>query len=182
MDESERLRLEYDAAVEVVRSLTEVRFKLLALVPTLAGAVVVLASAHSAGLELLAIGLLGATATLGVLTYELRNAQIRSSAAARARAFEERNFAGGALVVPPRAVAGVVLGHTLGVALVYAAALAGWGYLIAWGALRIVGAAQPRAIGLAIGAAAGIAAACWIVRFESGVRDATAPSPLHDTA
>jgi hypothetical protein len=181
MDETERLRLEYDAAVEVVRSLTEVRFKLLALVPTLAGAVVVLASAHSAGLELLAIGLLGATATAGVLVYELRNAQLGSAAAARARAFEERNFAGGALVVPPRSVGGLTLGHRLGVGLVYAAALAGWSYLIAWGALRIAGAGQPRAIGLGLGAAAGIAAARWIVRFERGAPDAVAPSPLHET-
>jgi hypothetical protein len=165
MDETERQRLEYDATVELLRSLTEVRFKLLALVPTLAGGVVVLASAHSAGLELVAIGLLGATATAGILVYELRNAQIRRSAAARAGAFEQANFPGGALVVPPRSAGRLELGHTLGVALVYGAALAGWSYLIAWGALRIADAGHARAIGLGVGAAAGVAAVRWIVRF-----------------
>jgi hypothetical protein len=176
MDETERLRLEYDAAVEVVRSLTEVRFKLLALVPTLAGAVVVLASAHNAGIELLAIGALGATATSGVLVYELRNSQIRSAAAERVRAFEERHFADGPLVAPPRAVAGIPIGHTLGVALVYGAALAGWSYLVAWGALRLAGLGHPREIGLALGAAAGVAAVQSISRFESGARELPPPA------
>jgi hypothetical protein len=166
MDETERLRLEYDAAVQVVRDLTDVRFKLLALVPTLAGAVVVLVSAGSGGAELLAIGLLGATATGGVLAYELRNTQIRAAAAARARAFEERHFAGGPLVAPPRRIAGVTVGHTLGAALVYGAALAGWGYLIAWGALRAAGVDHSRGIGLALGAAAGGAAVAWIARLQ----------------
>jgi hypothetical protein len=167
MDESERLRLEYDAAVEVVRGLTDVRFKLLALVPTLAGAVVALASPKSTAVELLAIGLLGATATAGVLLYELRNTQIRGVAAARARAFEARNFAGGPLVPPPRAVGSVALGHSFGVALVYGAALAGWSYLIAWGALRAAHAGHARAIGLLLGVLAGVVLVESIRRLEA---------------
>jgi hypothetical protein len=59
MDDSERLRLEYDGATDVVRSLTEVR---------------------SAAVESRAVGLLRATATAGVLVHELRNAQIRGLA------------------------------------------------------------------------------------------------------
>ena len=84
LDDSEQLRLEYEQAVQVVRALTDVRFKLLALVPTTAGAVVALVSPGSSGLELLAIGLLGLSATAGVLVYELRNAQLDRSAGNRA--------------------------------------------------------------------------------------------------
>ena len=56
MDEDGSLRLEYEAASELLRSLTETRFKLLALVPTLAGAVVGFASTQKTGVALLAIG------------------------------------------------------------------------------------------------------------------------------
>ena len=179
MDESERLRLEYDRAAQVVENLTEVRFKLLALVPTLAGIVLSLASSHTRPVELLAIGALGATATLGVLVYELRNAQIRGVAAARVRAFEERSFAGGALVPPPRVAGGVVLGHRLGIALVYGAALAAWAYLLAWGALRGLDVGDARQIGLGVGAAFGALAAWRIARLESAAEERPAAASQH---
>ena len=102
----ERLRLEYDQAGQVRRSLAEIRFELLALVPTTAGAVVALVSPRSTGVELLAIGLLGLAATLGVLVYELRNAELGRSAARRVRRLEEQLLAGGPLVVEPRPVLG----------------------------------------------------------------------------
>ena len=63
MDEDTRLRLEYDNGSELLRGLTETRFRLLALVPTLAGAVVALVNGHESAVELLAIGLLGLCAT-----------------------------------------------------------------------------------------------------------------------
>ena len=44
---------------------------------SLAGAVIAFATARRTGLELLAIGLLGLAATLGVLLYELRNGEIK---------------------------------------------------------------------------------------------------------
>src|SRR4051794_37844603 len=180
MDDSERLRLEYDRAADVVENLTEVRFKLLALVPTLAGIVLSLASSHTRPVELLAIGALGATATLGILVYELRNAQIRGVAAGRVRAFEARTFSGGALVPPPASAGGVVLGHRLGVALVYGAAFAGWAYLLAWGALGALGLDSARSVGLGVGAVFGALAARRIAQLEStaGETPAAASQPV----
>ena len=61
-DRDELLRLEYEYASRLLGTLTEYRFKLLALVPTLSGAVVALLSAGRSGVELLAIGCLGAVA------------------------------------------------------------------------------------------------------------------------
>jgi hypothetical protein len=53
------------------------------------------------------------------------------------------------------------------VGLVYGAALGGWGYLVAWGALRAAGvAAGARPGGLAIGAAFGLLVAFEIFRLE----------------
>ncbi|HEY8107276.1 MAG TPA: hypothetical protein VIC70_01120, partial [Gaiellaceae bacterium] len=75
-NDDERLRLEYESASRLLGELTEIRFKLLALVPALTGAVVALTSAGSTGVELLAIGGLGLVATSGVLAYELRNGEL----------------------------------------------------------------------------------------------------------
>jgi hypothetical protein len=179
IDETERLRLEYDQAGQVLRSLAEIRFKLLALVPTTAGAVVALVSPRSTGVELLAIGLLGLAATLGVLVYELRNAEIGRSVTDRVQALEERLLPGGPLVLEPRTIlGGLRLGHSLGVALVYGAAIAGWSYLVAWGVLRAAGLDHARAIGLALGAIAGAAALERIVRLEGAPAPAEAPQPV----
>jgi hypothetical protein len=79
-DADELLRLEYEYASRLLGTLTEIRFKLLALVPTLTGAVVALVSAGSSGVAPLAIGGLGLAATSGVLAYELRNGELRRRA------------------------------------------------------------------------------------------------------
>jgi hypothetical protein len=171
MDDDERLRLEYEQAVQVVRSLTDVRFKLLAFVPTTAGAVVALVSPGSSGVELLAIGLLGLAATLGVLVYELRNAQLSRAATLRIGRFEASAFPGGPLAVEPRSVGPVALTHSLALGLVYGCALGGWAYLVAWGALRAGSLEHARSAGLVIGAAVAVLAVAGVLRLEGGRRD-----------
>ncbi len=169
MDEDTRLRLEYDSGTELLRGLTETRFRLLALVPTVAGAVVALVNGHQTAVELLAIGLLGLCASVGVLLYELRNGEIQSAVEQRVAEVERRLLPDGPLVVGPgnRLLGLVPVSRTGALALVYGAALGGWGYLVAWGALRaagVTGAARPA--GLAIGAAFGVLMAFEIVRLE----------------
>jgi len=169
MDEDTRLRLEYDSGSELLRGLTETRFRLLALVPTVAGAVVALVNGHESAVELLAIGLLGLCASVGVLLYELRNGEIQGAVALRVAEVERRLLPGGSLVVGPRSrLLGLVpVSRTCAVALVYGAALGGWGYLVAWGALRAAGATgAARPAGLAIGAVFGVLMGFEIVRLE----------------
>ncbi len=169
MDEEARLRLEYDRGSELLRDLTETRFRLLALVPTLSGAVVALVSGTRSDVELLAIGLLGLCASLGVLVYELRNGEIQAVVRRRVKEAERVLFPHGPLVDVPRGrLLGLVpVSRTAGLALVYAAALGGWGYLVAWGGLRAAGAAGgARPGGLAIGALFGLVVAVEIVRLE----------------
>jgi hypothetical protein len=172
MDDDSSLRLEYEAATELLRGLTETRFKLLALVPTLAGAVVGFASTQRTGVALLAIGLLGLAATLGVLVYEVRNGEIKGGVSRRVRELEDLLFAGRRLVrdADARLFGWLPASHSLGVALVYGAAISGWCYLVSWGALRSVGVHHhAQSAGLLLGALAGVLAAVEIVRIELGV-------------
>jgi len=181
MDEQGRARLEYDAASQLLRGLTETRFKLLALVPSLAGAVIAFATARRTGLELLAIGLLGLAATLGVLLYELRNGEIKGEIARRVQRLEDALLPSGPLVVNGRArfLGAIPVSHSLGIGLVYGAASGGWCYLVAWGALHaILPHRHVQGVGLAIGAVAGLIAAAEIVRIELALeRDADFTGP-----
>jgi hypothetical protein len=169
-DRDELLRLEYDYASRLLGNLTEIRFKLLALVPTLSGAVVALVSSQRSGVELLAIGALGLAATSGVLAYELRNGELRRRATDRVNRLETELFPGGPLVGAagsgrtPKLFGLIPASHRLGVGLVYGAALGGWVYLVVWGALAAAGAhAHSQGIGVAVGVVAALAIVCEIV-------------------
>jgi hypothetical protein len=172
MAEDEGRRLEYDRAVALFAELTDIRFKLLALVPTLSGAAVGLLHAGEAPVELLAVGLLGLAATLGVLVYELRNSEIRRAAGARIGAVESGVI--GRPLIENRAKSaarflGVIpLEQSIGLALVYGAALAGWGYLVSWGALAAAHAGHSRQIGIVIGAVWGVLVVFEVLRLDAG--------------
>ena len=167
-DQDELLRLEYESASRLLGSLTEIRFKLLALVPTLTGAVVALVSGGRSGVELLAIGGLGLAATSGVLAYELRNGELRRRVTERVNALETKLFPEGPLVGAPGRTPklfGVVpASHRLGVGLVYGAAIGGWVYLVVWGALEAAGAGRHSpAWGLGVGVIAALGVVWQIV-------------------
>jgi hypothetical protein len=195
----ERARLDYEHTTELLRTLTDTRFKLLAFVPTIAGASVGLLGHPGSALELLAVGLLGLVATLGVLVYELRNTQIYGYATARAVALERRlgvaspfdpARAGGLFTErPPRMLQlyGISVDHQRALALVYGAAVAGWSYLVAWGLLRGIHVANARSAGAAIGAAAGLLVVLEVARMDASSRPRARPTsqpgshPTHAT-
>jgi hypothetical protein len=152
MDADERLRLDYERVTRLLRSLTDIRFRLLAVVPTFAGASVGFFGRTRPAAELLAVGLLGLVATLGVYLYELRNSRLYDAASARAQQLERQ------LELPD----GLVVSNDGGLlALVYGAALAGWSYLVTWGILHGFDLGNAREIGLAIGAAVGLLVVIW---------------------
>jgi len=157
---AERIEREYARATQLLDDLTDIRFKLLALVPTLSGTAVGLLRAGESAVTLLAIGVLGLAATLGILVYELRNTETRIELLDRIQAIEPEVIGRPLLGDPPAGAAklfGVIgLRHKTGLALVYAAALAGWGYLIAWGALSALDVGHARDVGVVIGAAWGL--------------------------
>ena len=75
MDADEALRLDYDQTTQFLRGLTDIRIRLLAFVPTISGAAVGLLGDPRPPAELIGVALLGLVATLGILVYELQNAQ-----------------------------------------------------------------------------------------------------------
>lgn len=168
-EQADRLRLDYQQTLGLLGSLSDVRFKLLALVPTLSGAAVAVLGRPSSTAELLAVGLIGLVATLGVLLYELRNTQLYEYGLERAQMLEQglgllsihrAGAAGGLFSDRPgrtlRLLGVLPVDRDAGLSLVYCAAIAGWTYLTAWGALHALGLGHARQLGGAIGVAAGL--------------------------
>lgn len=178
MSRTERLRLDYTQTTDLLRTLTDVRFKLLALVPTLSGAAIAVVGHPSSPVQLLALGFLGLAATLGILLYELRNSQLYDYALRRAQqiegALELVGFGdaatGGLFSERPdrtfRLFGISTVNRDRGLALVYSSALAGWTYLTAWGALRALKVGSARPIGAAIAAAVGVILLAELIRIH----------------
>jgi hypothetical protein len=170
MDAEDRLRLDYDRTSDLVQSLLDTRFKLLALVPTIAGAAVGLISAPRPAIEVLGIGVLGLVATVGILLYELRNSEILEAMLRHAQVLERvlgletgPNAHGPEGLLSARTDTGgrflgvLTAGHERALGLVYGAALGGWSYLVAWGILLEFGLSNAQETGAVIGAVAGLA-------------------------
>lgn len=184
----EALRLDYDQTTDLLRLLTDVRFRLLAFVPTISGAGVALLSRGGSSAERIAVGALGLCATLGIVLYELRNTQVYDYALHRAKELEAR--LGVASVFRPGSVGGLfserpgrtvkvfglaVAGHDRGLALVYGAAVGGWTYIATWGTLHALGVGQPQRVGGAIGAVAGLAVLVDLLRVDARPNKAGSP-------
>ena len=178
--DDDRLRLDYEHTTDLLRTLTDVRFKLLAFVPTIAGAAVGLFGHPRPAAELLAIGLLGLVATLGILLYELRNTQVFDYATARAARLETElglgspfkpGTAGGLVGEQPASnlrLFGIAkVAQESGLELVYGAALAGWSYLVAWGALHALDVGHARKLGAAVAAVVGVLVVLAVERLDT---------------
>ena len=178
MDADDRLRLDYEQTTELMRTLSDIRFRLLAFVPTFAGATVGLVGRAEPSSVLLAVGLLGLSATLGILLYELRNAQIFDSLVDRAAMLEQK-LGLGLFNERPRdnvTLFGMVAArHERGLGLVYGAALAGWTYLTVWGALRALDLGGARKVGALVGIAAWALVVVDVERIGARRERASAP-------
>lgn len=179
LSQTELLRLDYQQTTDLLRTLTDVRFKLLALVPTLSGTAIAILGHPSSAAELLGVGLLGLTATLGILLYELRNTELSEYGMRRAQQIEARlgllsigggTGAGGLFSERPRRALRLFgltpVDRDRGLTLVYSAALAGWTYLVAWGALHAFDVGSARKIGAAIGVAVGLLLLAELLRIH----------------
>jgi hypothetical protein len=185
--QTDLLRLDYQQTTDLMWQITNVRFNLLALVPTLSGAAVAVLGRPSSVAELLAVGLLGLFATLGVLLYELRNTQLHDYALHRAQELERKLSltsidgvagTGGGLFAerPARTLHlfGVLpVDRDAGLILVYSAALAGWTYLCAWGALHSLGVGHSRQLGGVIAVGLGLLLLFELTRIHDAPRRST---------
>jgi hypothetical protein len=87
MADWDNLKLDYEQTSLQFRSLVDIRFKVLAATPTLAG--LAFATVVSADKKIsTGVGLLGALVTFGLILYELRNTQLYDAAMQRMRSLE----------------------------------------------------------------------------------------------
>src|SRR3954453_24172410 len=174
-----RLRLDYTETTDLLQHLTDIRFKLLAFIPTISGAAVAILSRKPSTAELLAVGTIGLVATLGVVLYELRNTQIYEYALHRAAGLEAR--LGQSSISDPEQTGGLygerpghdrrifglaAAGHDRALALVYGAAVGGWSYLLPWGILHALDITNPQKIGGVVGVAVGALVVVELVRVD----------------
>jgi hypothetical protein len=140
-DRRQELLAEYAEVNQNFRMLADIRFKLLALIPTLGGvAIFLLSKMQQGGSEpkpgydlLLFISFLGLLATLGVTYYDQRNSELYADLESRAKELEEKlELRGGQFLLRPgrgRHLFGFLqLGHDPGLALIYGAVLGAWFY------------------------------------------------------
>jgi hypothetical protein len=137
------LRLDYERTLQTYTQLAEIRFKLLAFVPTISGAAVSLLSASRIDdASQLLISLAGLVATLGVIVYDQRNSAFYNGAIGRAKHLErlldlptfendpEPGLFGSRGEVSKRLL-GLPISHGMGTALIYAPAIGLWTFAAA---------------------------------------------------
>lgn len=88
MEVDDKLKLDYEQTCQQIRAFTDIRFKLLAFVPTLTAAAVALLGNVTDPWRVLAVGLLGLSVTLGIAFYEMRNIVLYRAAIDRAKRLE----------------------------------------------------------------------------------------------
>jgi hypothetical protein len=142
MTKAELRQLDYEKTVMAIQTLTDIRFKLLALLPLATGGTLAWSEPTKEPATGVALGALGFLATLGILVYDQRNTELYEKHVRRAKLLELR------LRVPPssesegsggpfmnragrgRRFLGVTMWHDRGLSLVYATVLGAWGYLL----------------------------------------------------
>jgi hypothetical protein len=174
-----RLAAEYTETNQNFRTLIDVRFKLLALIPTLGGIAIYLLSvfglsADAAALQqperlwlTLLIATLGFGATLGITFYDQRNSELYDALIHRAKYIERRLslprsegarnetlYGGQFNERPPRtkaflALTDVKYGHDNGLALIYGVVLGAWWFPGAFSALSLIGSPRDYSIPVA---------------------------------
>jgi hypothetical protein len=89
----EDLRLDYQQTCEQFKLLADIRFKLIAFVPTLTGAAISLLSSDKVSKEsAFVVGILGLFVTVGIIIYDLRNSQFYGNVIARAKFLEAKLY------------------------------------------------------------------------------------------
>jgi hypothetical protein len=127
---------EYDQVNNNIRALADIRFKLLALVPALAGVGAALLSDDPRSPRTAVLALAGFVATFGVVAYDQRNSELYNSLIGRAKFLEckldlpaARGHRGGQFSERPfrgRRLFGLLLGHDTALAMIYGVSLAAW--------------------------------------------------------
>jgi hypothetical protein len=152
-DQTKLGKFNYVETLNTWRMLADIRFKLLALVPTLSSIGIGLLSqdltnGHVPSESVFAIGILGFLVTLGVVIYDQRNSQASNAAYFLAKDLEELLGLpkGGHLQQRParelRLFGILTMWHDRGLALIYGTVLGAWLFPVIFSALSMLGVQQ----------------------------------------
>jgi Domain of unknown function (DUF4440) len=141
MTDEDLRSLDYEQVVGIIALLTDVRFKLLALVPTISGTAVGLLTSTDLGPSTqVVLAMLGFVVTVGIVFYEQRNTQFYNNAIGRAEYLEKELRFGTApgdaeggyfrsRARKPRKFLGIVpMRHDRALGLIYASVLGAWAF------------------------------------------------------
>jgi hypothetical protein len=139
----EALIKEYGEVSSNFRTLTDIRFRLLAFLPAASAAAIAFENKGSEPASL-AFGVFGLAVTVGLLIYNTRNNQLYNDLVGRAAEIERTlGLHGGAFAHRPRSWLkiglpgfGIEVNHGNGVALIYAATCALWLFEVLWAVLK----------------------------------------------
>jgi hypothetical protein len=136
-EDAARLEMDYEQTLATWRMLVDLRFRLLAFVPAIAGVLVALAG-RSPSVTSALVAVVGLTALFGIVMYDLRNSQFHDAAIHRAKELEKAltlsrlsdkgTGRGGLMNERPRdryRLAGVPVWHDRALFIIYAASAAG---------------------------------------------------------
>jgi hypothetical protein len=143
----EALLKDYGEVSSNFRTLTDVRFKMLGLLPIASGAAASLISAGSTPGFRFSLSLFGLAATIGIVTYNARNDQLYDELVGRAASIERSvGLPDGAFANRPRPWLCLRFGwikwkvdHRTGVATIYAASIAIWLTALFYQLLELIG-------------------------------------------
>ena len=135
-ENAEVLKLDYEQTLATYRQLTEIRFRLLAFVPAISGAaIVVLGQTGSDPWAKFGVAVLGFFVTLGIVLYDQRNTQIYQGTIGQAKHLENKlgletdtnaGLFGSRGELPTQHFFWFPFEHGLGLALVYSTVLGAW--------------------------------------------------------
>lgn len=153
MDALELKWREYESVTAAFWSLAEIRFKLLAFVPTISGLGVGLMTKdlealRNAPLSPLLVGSLGLVVTIGIIFYDQRNSQIYNALTARAKTLESEILNGGGQfhARPSRTLRFfrvATVWHDRGLALIYGSVVGAWVFPVACAAMWLTNVDDP---------------------------------------
>jgi hypothetical protein len=176
--EIDRIKVDYEQTLATYRMLADIRFKLLAFVPTISGAAIALLSSKTAQTHpqtTLVISLLGFLVTLGIAFYDQRNSEIHDQMVSRA-GFLERvlqfpvlHGREGHMRQRPKSSRYLFniyrIWHDRALAIIYGTVLGAWLFPFCYALFSVVGGARQSAAWTSA-VIAGLAAMAFIAEFH----------------
>jgi hypothetical protein len=176
--EIDRIRVDYEQTLATYRMLADIRFKLLAFVPTISGAAITLLSSKIAQTQpqtTLVISMLGFLVTLGIAFYDQRNSEIHDQMVSRAGflervlqfpVFDRREGHMRQRPKHSRYLFNIYeIWHDRALALIYGTVLGAWLFPFCYALFSVVGGARQLAAWASV-VFAGLAAIAFIAEFH----------------